>query len=94
MVYLESCIFYIESQKGKDQGPEMIFEMIIDRFFARVLNHQKTIIANKSPESITLLQKDSRMGSLNVAEFFESFDNKERSNVSTFIQSLPSKFGP
>ena len=93
MAYLESCIFYIESQKGKDQGPEMIFEMIIDRFFARVLNHQKTIIANKSPESITLLQKVSRMGSLNVAEFFESFD-KERSNVSTFIQSLLSKFGP
>ena len=75
MIYLESCVFYIKSRKEMSQGPEMIFE---ERFFVRVLNHQKAIVASESPESVTLLQKVSRMGSLDVAEVFESFDNKER----------------
>ena len=26
MIYLESCVFYIENNEGKGEGPEMIFQ--------------------------------------------------------------------
>ena len=33
LVYLESCIFYIENKKWKGEGPEKIFQKISELFF-------------------------------------------------------------
>ena len=61
MIYIESCIFFIEKTKWEEEGPEMIFQKISDRFFTRVLSQQKAIVADKSSESIAILQV-SKMG--------------------------------